>query len=125
MPHSTSTHLDEQQTKRLLRQQIGRLRRRIDRRLRDVRRQGLELTSWREYVQRSPGLSVLAALTLGLTGAYGAARKNWTENRLVLYARRMLRAMLVRLWRQGKRWWARFRARKTSTPAEGGAHDRS
>jgi len=120
-----NTPFDEQQTKRLLRQQIGRLRRRIDRRLRDVRRQGRELTSWREYVQRSPGLSVLAALTLGLTGAYDAARKNWTENRLVLYVRRMLRAMLVRLWREGKRWWARFRARKKATPAEGGAHEQS
>lgn len=116
---------DEQQTKRLLRQQIGRLRRRIDGRVRDVRQQGRELASWRTYIQQHPGLAVLAALTLGVAAAYGMKRGGWGENPAVQRAERLLRSLFKRVWREGKRWWTGSTTAGSPAPAEGGAHGQS
>ena len=58
--------LQYERTARELRQQIGRLRRRIDGRLRAAGRETRRLTSWRTYVKRFPGCAVLTALGTGL-----------------------------------------------------------
>ena len=60
---------DPQQEKRELRLKIGRMRRRIDARLRATETEGRKLASWRTYVTRYPGSAVLAAFGLGLSGA--------------------------------------------------------
>lgn len=116
---------DEQQTKRLLRQQIGRLRRRIDGRVRGVRQQGQELASWRTYIQQHPGLAVLAALGLGVAAAYGVKRGGWGESPAVRRAERLLRPLFKRVWREGKRWWTGSATAGRPAPAEGGANGQS
>lgn len=116
---------DEQQTKRLLRQQIGRLRRRIDGRVRGVRQQGQELASWRTYVQRHPGLAVLAALGMGVAAAYGVKRNGWGETPAVRRAQHLLRPLLKRAWIEGKRWWTRSTTDGRPAPTEGGANGQS
>jgi hypothetical protein len=60
---------DQLQEKRELRLRIGRMRRRIDARLRAAEAEGKKLASWRTYVSRYPGPAVLAAFGLGLSGA--------------------------------------------------------
>jgi len=55
--------------KRELRLKIGRMRRRIDARLRATGAEGRKLASWRTYVARYPGPAVLAAFGLGVSGA--------------------------------------------------------
>jgi hypothetical protein len=60
---------DQLQEKRELRLKIGRMRRRIDARLRAAEVEGRKLASWRTYVMRYPGPAVLAAFGLGLSGA--------------------------------------------------------
>lgn len=51
--------------KRELRAQIARTRLRIERDSRAVRREAAELRSWRTYVRRYPGVSLIAALAAG------------------------------------------------------------
>jgi hypothetical protein len=62
---------DIEQRKRELRLRIGRMRRRIDNRLHAVGQQGRRLLSWREYVNRYPGYTMLAAFGVGLTASGG------------------------------------------------------
>ena len=57
--------------KRELRLQIGRRRRRIDRRLRATRDRAQELLSWRTYVARYPAWALAAALGAGLVVSAG------------------------------------------------------
>jgi hypothetical protein len=64
----------DEQAKRELRLRIGRMRRRIDRRVRGVEARGRELLSWRTYVERYPGYAVLAALGAGLACSAGLRR---------------------------------------------------
>ena len=64
---------------RRLRLRIGRLRRRIDRRIRAAQREGRRLTSWRTYVERYPGYALLAALGVGLTAAAGLRPGAWAR----------------------------------------------
>ncbi len=56
---------DPATTRRQLRLQMARLRRRIDRRIRAVAQQGSSLVSYRTYVRRYPGPALLAALGIG------------------------------------------------------------
>jgi hypothetical protein len=62
-----------------LRLQIGRSRRRIDRRLGRVEREGRRLASWRTYVERYPVYSMLGALGVGVLVAAGLRKANWTR----------------------------------------------
>lgn len=119
-----SVYPDEQQTKRLLRQQIGRLRRRIDGRVRGVQKQGQELASWRTYIQRHPGLAMLAALGLGLAAAYGVKRNGGGENPVLVRAQRLLRPVFRRLWREAQRRWNGSTTSDSPASAEGGADER-
>ena len=76
---------------RRLRLKIGRLRRRIDGRLRAVADEGRRLTSWRTYVARYTGGSLAVAFGAGLALASG------------LSGPRLLRWMALRSIRQGAR----------------------
>jgi len=79
--------------KRRLRLEMGRVRRRIDRRVRASRRRAGELVSWRTYARRYPGNMLLGAFGLGLALSAG------------LGGRRFARSLGLRLfrlaWRQG------------------------
>jgi len=102
--------------KRLLRLQMGRVRRRIDRRVRSSQRRARELLDWRTYARRYPGNAMLGAFGLGLAlsaglGARGFSR--WLGLRLV---RRALRDAQQRLGRELADIWAE------STPAGDHAH---
>jgi hypothetical protein len=95
--------------KRELRLQIGRRRRRIDRRLRTVGDRGAELLSWRTYAARYPALALAAALGAGLVASAGF-RPARVSRRLGLSlvrhalggARQHLRAELERIWSDAK-----------------------
>jgi hypothetical protein len=54
--------------RRETRLRIGRLRRRIDRRVRALGAEGARLVSWRTWVEHYAGRAVLAALGAGLRG---------------------------------------------------------
>ncbi len=75
-----------EQTKRDLQRQIGRRRRRIDRRIRATQRETRRLLSWRSYVKACPGNSVMAALGVGLAlsaGLSGRRLSRWLGLRLI------------------------------------------
>lgn len=57
--------------KRLLRLRIGRLRRRINSRIRGSQQEGQRLLSWRTYVARYPGGALAAAFGVGMATATG------------------------------------------------------
>ena len=61
--------LDLPVEKRRLRLQIGRTRRRIDRRMRMLEREARRLIWWPTWVRRLPGQSLVGALGAGLTAA--------------------------------------------------------
>lgn len=120
-----SVPLDEQQTKRLLRQQIGRLRRRIDSRVRGVRQQGQQIASWRSCLLRRPGLTMLAVVGLGLAAAYGVTQRQWANHPAVERAKQLLRPTLERLWREAKQRWTGTTTPESAASDEGGPHEQS
>lgn len=64
-PSRTNTQLAQEATKRELRARISRQRLRIERDSSAVRREAAELRSWRTYVRRYPGTSLIVALVAG------------------------------------------------------------
>jgi len=83
--------MNDEQAARRLRLRIGRLRRRIDGRLRAAADEGRRLTSWRTYVTRYMGSSLAVAFGVGLALASG------------LSGPRLLRWIALRSIRQGSR----------------------
>lgn len=73
----------EEQTARLLRLRIGRLRRRIDRRVRATADEGRRLTSWRTYIAQYTGSSIAVAFGIGLALAAGLSGP-WLLRRVAL-----------------------------------------
>ncbi len=67
-------------TRRQLRLRIARLRRRIDRRVRVVAREGRGLASYRTYVRRHPGRAVLAALGIGVAAGLALPGRRWPRD---------------------------------------------
>ena len=66
-----ATDRDDQRTKRELRLEIARLRRRLDRRARRVQTETRRLTSWKTYVRHFPIPSLGLAFGVGLIVASG------------------------------------------------------
>jgi hypothetical protein len=100
---------DHNQRAQQLRLQIGRNRRRMDRRLRAVGDQARRLRSWQTYARRFPGSMLLGAFGVGLTlsaGWGGRRAARWLGLRLVRQAWAGLRgglwAELRRLWRDAR-----------------------
>ncbi|MBN2217076.1 MAG: hypothetical protein JW719_06850 [Pirellulales bacterium] len=83
--------MNDDQTARQLRLRMGRLRRRIDSRLRAAEDERRRLTSWRTYVARYTGGSLALAFGVGLALAAG------------LSGPRLLRWIALRSIRQGAR----------------------
>ncbi|MGD9127368.1 MAG: hypothetical protein PVH19_08315 [Planctomycetia bacterium] len=80
---------DDQKAIRDIRFQIGRLRRRVDRRLNQARRDGRRLTSWRTYATTFPGSVFTTAFGAGLALALGLSGK------------RIFRVVGMRIFRRG------------------------
>lgn len=85
------TTTEQIRIKRLLRMRIGRLRRRVNSRLRGSRREGQRLLSWRTYVTRYPGGALAAAFGVGMATSTG------------LRGPRLIRAICGLLVRRGGR----------------------
>lgn len=117
--------VDNQRTKRELRLRIGRLRRRIDRRVRSVRHEGSRLASWRTYAKRYPGYALLAALGAGLTASAGLGRGGWQR----FLGRQLVRRMVAKAvdlgWEELKDLWAESAPEKPAAKATGGENGRS
>jgi len=65
LPAGANERLAQEAVKRELRARIARGRLRVERDARSVRREAAELRSWRTYVRRYPGASLIVALAAG------------------------------------------------------------
>jgi hypothetical protein len=97
--------LPAEQEKRELRLRIGRMRRRIDRRVRGVEKRGREMLSWRKYVVRYPGWSALAAFGGGLALSAGLRRLSLPRRLGWRLAREAISQIIGRVGLEVKRWW--------------------
>jgi len=116
---------EQEKMKRELRLRIGRLRRRINSRVRSSRRAGRRLMSWQTYVKRYPGHALVAALGFGLAvsaGFAGGRAWRWIGLRL---ARRTLRKAGHQIWRELGRIWDDSSPVKNPTPTSGADNDRA
>jgi len=112
---------ERERRKRDLRLRIGRLRRRIDGRIRLAGRGARRLVSWRTYVRSYPGYAVTAALGLGLAASSGlSAGRLWRWLGLRLL-RRAADGAAGRFWQELKQVWADSAPR--SGQAEGNGAD--
>lgn len=117
--------VENQRTKRELRLRIGRLRRRIDRRVRSVRDEGSRLASWRTYVERYPGYAILVALGAGLTASAGLGRGGWSRFLGQQLVRRMVAKAVDVGWEELKDLWAESAPEKPAAKATGAENGRS
>jgi hypothetical protein len=111
--------------KRAIRLRIARVRRRIDRRLRAVEREGWRLVSWRTWLRWPPARSLLASLgsALATSGRRGPAR--WIRVLGRSMARRAKDPALAAALRHLADLWKRSVSgqEKSDRPApEGGNH---
>jgi len=108
--------------KRELRLKIGRLRRRIDGRVRAARQESERLLSWRTVVRGLPGSSVMAAFGVGLALAAGLSARSmgrWFGLRLV---RQSLRNGRHAVWTELGRIWANS-SQRSAASEESARHD--
>jgi hypothetical protein len=103
--HPTTMKNNDQLEKRELRLKIGRSRRRIDARLRATEAEGRKLASWRTYVTRYPGSSVLTAFGLGLSGATASHSREFIEKLGTALLRGTADRALNLVWQALQRWW--------------------
>ncbi len=101
------TDVEQIRTKRRLRLRIGRLRRRINSRLRASRREGQRLLLWRTYVTRYPGGALAAAFGVGMAASTGLKGPRLIRTLCALLVRRGARAMfdgvrgeLLKVWEE-------------------------
>ena len=104
MPARTN-HDELLRRKRELHLRIGRLRRRIDGRLRATKDRARELTSWRTYVTRYPAWALMAAVGAGLAASSALQPRRasrWLAGTLMHQAlggiRQQLASELQQLW---------------------------
>jgi len=119
-----SIDIDRRRVKRALRQRIERLRRRIDRRVRSLEREGLRLVSWRTYVVRYPAQAVLAALGLGLAASAGLGG-GWPRLLGRHLTRRALDKAISGMWDEFKQIWAESVPDRPAADEGGAESDRS
>ena len=118
---------DRERHRRKLRTRIGRLRRRIDRRVRSAEHEGRRLLSWRTYVSRYPAGAVATAFGVGLAFSTGLAGRRLLRMLGARMIRRGLSHLGTEAWREVGRIWAdstpdRTKAEKNPPPG-GGADD--
>lgn len=83
---SRIVNVEQEERRREIRLRIGRLRRRIDRRVRSTQKEARRLVSWRTYVQSAPGNAILGALGVGLALSAGLSMRRlsgWLGLRMV------------------------------------------
>jgi hypothetical protein len=106
-----------------LRLRIGRLRRRIDGRIRSAGREARRLVSWRTYVRSYPGYAVTAALGVGLAASAGlSAGRLWRWLGLRLL-RRAAAGAAGRFWQELRQVWAESTPRSGQTEGSGADDD--
>ncbi|HVC99220.1 MAG TPA: hypothetical protein VND64_36485 [Pirellulales bacterium] len=98
-----------EETKRRLRAESARLRRRIDAQAANVRGEARGLISWKNYVARFPLASLATAFGVGLIASAGMSPRRWSRwlgRRAVAAAMAGVRAGLVAdllaLWNQNR-----------------------
>ena len=114
----------QQQEMRRLRLRIGRLRRRIDGRVRGCQHEARRLTSWRTYVASCPGSSVAAAFGVGLALSAGLSARSllrWFGVRLV---RRAREGTGRQFWQELRQIWADSAAKRAATETAGAKDER-
>lgn len=116
--------IDHRRRKRELRLEIGRLRRRIDRRVRSLEREGLRLVSWRTYVERYPGYAVAAAFGIGLAASAGSGG-GWSRLLGLRLARRALDKAACGVWQELKGIWAESKPGRPTGDRSGAENGRS
>jgi len=121
---ATTMDIDDRRTKRELRLEIGRLRRRIDRRVRSLEREGLRLVSWRTYVERYPAYAVAAAFGIGLA-ASAATGGGWARLLGLRLARRAVDKAAGGVWEELKGIWAESKSGRASGDRSGAEDGRS
>jgi hypothetical protein len=95
----------QEQAKRDLRMQIGRLRRQLGARVRQAKKQTRRVQSWRTYVEDYPGSAIMAALGVGLTLSAGLRAGRFTRWIGLRLIRRSLRTVAASFWRQLQEIW--------------------
>ncbi|MGA2060874.1 MAG: hypothetical protein ABSG67_10365 [Thermoguttaceae bacterium] len=94
-----------EQRKRELHMRIGRMRRRIDKRMHAVGQQGRRLASWREYVSRYPSYALLAAFGVGLAASGGTWRARLLRRLGSQAVRHTAQRAGRHLWQEIQRIW--------------------
>jgi hypothetical protein len=102
--------------KRRLRLELGRVRRRIDRRVRGSQRRARERADWRTYARRYPGNLLLGAFGLGLALSAGLNARRLSRWLGVRLFRRALHEGEKRLGRELARLWTERRETGSRTP---------
>ena len=116
---------EQERSKRDLRLRIGRLRRRIDARIRSTESQTRRLTSWRTYVKSYPGNTIVAALGVGLALSAGLSARRlsrWLGLRMI---RRAADQATGHLWQELAQIWADSSPEKDAAENNGAADDRA
>jgi len=114
------TDRDLQTTRRELRLRIGRLRRRIDRRVRAIGQEGRRLASWQTHVRRHPGRALLAALGIGVAAGVAMPGRRWPRSLGLRLLRRSLEKLVANLGAELAGLWA-----EVVTGKRQGSSDRS
>jgi hypothetical protein len=91
--------------KRELRLRIGRLRRKIDSRLRATEDSARRLLSWRTYVVRYPAWSLAAAMGAGLAASAGFKRGRVSRWLGLALVRRAMGGFQQNVWAELRRTW--------------------
>ena len=109
-----------EQKKRRLRARMGRLRRRIDGRMRSSRTEARRLLSWKTYIRGYPGQAVMVAMGIGLALSAGLSARSLSRWFGLRIARQGLRKASRLFWQELGDIWAES---KTASPAEQGGDD--
>ncbi len=116
---------EQQQQIRRLRLRIGRLRLRIDGRVRGCQRETRRLASWRTYVKGYPGSSITAAFGVGLALAAGLSARSmlrWFGVRLV---RRAADTAGRQFWQELQQIWGDAASGRSATDIAGAKDERA
>jgi len=117
-------NIDHLRGKRDLRLRIARGRRRIDRRIRGLEREGRRLTSWRTYVRQYPAQALVAAAGLGLAASAGLAR-GWPRLLGVQLTRRAVDRAIAKAWQELEAIWAESKPDRPAADPSGAEDGRS
>jgi hypothetical protein len=102
---SKQTTDDILRRKRELHLRIGRSRRRIDRRVRATKDSARQLLSWRTYVVRHPGWSLLVALGAGLSASNLLRPKRMAGWLGSAFVHQAFGGLKQQIWNELRRTW--------------------